>query len=224
METNLKTKINTMFQMLDDLIDSKEYNQIKEYAFNIWKETGKFPHFILAGVGKNWYICEKVEKTFVSMGLKCTALDCTHALHGDLGLITLTDEPKIIIFISKSGTTDELIKLVKICNYLKNENKIKNSLFVSFYLNVEAAKKYNDLYDICLHPDITKYNGMHLSEFDSRNLVPSLSINIMQLTLDSLGVALFEADKELMENYKYNHLAGNNGKMLGGDKIINSVK
>ena len=83
---------------------------------------------------------------------------------------------------------------------------------------------YNDLYDICLHPDITKYNGMHLSEFDSRNLVPSLSINIMQLTLDSLGVALFESDKELMENYKYNHLAGNNGKMLGGDKIINSVK
>ena len=70
METNLKTKINTMFQMLDDLIDSKEYNQIKEYAFNIWKETGKFPHFILAGVGKNWYICEKVEKMFISMGLK----------------------------------------------------------------------------------------------------------------------------------------------------------
>ena len=57
METNLKTKINIMFQMLDDLIDSKEYNQIKEYAFNIWKESRKFPYFILADVGKNWYIC-----------------------------------------------------------------------------------------------------------------------------------------------------------------------
>ena len=46
-----------MFQMLDDLIDSREYNQIKEYAFNIWKESRKFPYFILADVGKNWYIC-----------------------------------------------------------------------------------------------------------------------------------------------------------------------
>lgn len=157
------------------------------------------------------------------MGLKCTALDCTHALHGDLGLITLTDEPKIIIFISKSGTTAELIKLVKTCDYLKSEGKIKNALFVSMYLNVEAAEKYNELYDICLHPDISKYNGMHLSEFDSRNLVPSLSINIMQLTLDALGVELFELDKELMDNYKYNHLAGNNGKLLGGDKILNNI-
>lgn len=157
------------------------------------------------------------------MGLKCTALDCTHALHGDLGLVTLTDEPKIIIFISKSGTTAELIKLVKTCDFLKKEGKILNSTFVSFYLNVDAAEKYKDLYDINLCPDIFKYNGLHLSEFDSRNLVPSLSINIMQLTLDALGVALFEDDNILVDNYKYNHLAGNNGKLLGGDKILNNI-
>lgn len=212
-----------MFQILNDFIDSDQFNEIKQKSLDIKEKTGSYPTFVLTGVGKNWYICKKVEKTFISMGLKCIALDCSHALHGDLGSITLSKEPKIIIFISKSGITSELIKLVKICKYLKKQNKILNSTFVSIHLDTTSAEKYKDLYDICLYPDITKYNGMHLSELDSRNLVPSISINIMQLILDALGVSLFEADEVLVENYKYNHLAGNNGKLLGGDKILNDI-
>ena len=45
----------------------------------------------------------------------------------------------------------------------------------------------------------------------------------MQMILDYTGVKIFEQHPHLVDNYKYNHLAGNNGKMLGGDKILNGI-
>ena len=158
------------------------------------------------------------------MSIKTIALDCTHALHGDMGVLMDADEPKIMFFISKSGTTEELIRLAKTVDYLRKNSIIKNITTVSFYLN-RAGSKFDDLYDFSLVPNWANYdNNEHLYEFDSKNLVPSLSINTMQMILDYTGVKIFEQNSYLVDNYKYNHLAGNNGKILGGDKILNVIK
>lgn len=219
----LDEKINAMEFLMKDLMNSQAYTDIVYTAKDIKQKTDKWPTIILAGVGKNWYICEKVEKTFISMGIKTIALDCTHALHGDMGVLMDPDETKLMFFISKSGATDELIRLAKTVDYLVKNNVVKNITRIAFYLNPKG-QEFKDLFDMSLTPNWDNYNNeQYLYEFDSRNLVPSLSINTMQMVLDSIGVRIFEYDQNLMDNYKYNHLAGNNGKLLGGDKILGNI-
>ncbi|MGN1125163.1 MAG: hypothetical protein ACI4SM_03155 [Candidatus Gastranaerophilaceae bacterium] len=219
----LHNKISICTKVFNDITSSYTYNKIIELINCIKTTTNKLPTFVFAGVGKNWYICEKVEKTFISMGIKTIALDCTHALHGDMGVLMDADEPKIMFFISKSGTTEELIRLAKTVDYLRKNSIIKNITTISFYLN-KSGSKFDNLYDFSLVPNWANYdNNEYLYEFDSKNLVPSLSINTMQMILDYTGVKIFEQNSYLVDNYKYNHLAGNNGKILGGDKILNGI-
>jgi len=204
-------KIKTMFDLFDDLINNQTLNQLKEYILKNKQILNN--GFIFTGIGKNWYICEKLNKTFISMGLKSQSLDPVHALHGDLGMI----DGQIIFFISKSGKTKELIDFAKTLRALVNKG-IKKCIMVGFCLNNQFDN--NNLYDYVIIPS-DKFPKENIYEFDQRNLIPSLSINIMQMVLDKFGVDIFESIPELVENYKYNHLAGENGKKLGVDKLLN---
>lgn len=210
-ELSLKDKIQKMNLVFEDMINSSNFKKLKDYVLNL----PELPEFIFAGVGKNWYICEKIVKTYISMGLMANALDCTHALHGDIGMLQ-NNNNKIIFFLSKSGTTEEMIKLVNIINVLKEKNILKNVFIVAVSLNKEID---NSLYDLILTPTSFLNNDCNY-EFDKRNLVPSLSINTMQSVLDLLGVEIYEANPELVNNYIYNHLAGHNGQVLGGPEFL----
>lgn len=61
------------------------------------------------GVGKSGYIAKKLAATFSSLGLQSYFLHPTEALHGDLGRLRRGDA---IVLISKSGKTEEIIKLL----------------------------------------------------------------------------------------------------------------
>ena len=61
------------------------------------------------GVGKSGYVAKKLAATFASLGLPAYFLHPTEALHGDLGRLHNGDA---IVFISKSGNTEEIIKLL----------------------------------------------------------------------------------------------------------------
>ena len=61
------------------------------------------------GVGKSGYVAKKLAATFASLGLPAYFLHPTEALHGDLGRLGSGDA---IVFISKSGNTEEIIKLL----------------------------------------------------------------------------------------------------------------
>ena len=203
-------KIQEMFDLFWDLDSNEELNRLREYIqnSNIAFDKG----FIFSGVGKNWYICEKLTKTFLSMGLKAQSLDPVHALHGDLGMV----DGQVIFFISKSGNTEELIKFAKTLRALKNQN-IKQCIMVGFCLNNKFQN--NGLYDYLIIPS-DKFSKDKIYEFDQKNIVPTLSINIMQMILDKFGVEIFESNDYLVNNYKYNHLAGENGRRLGVDKLL----
>ena len=209
-EQTHKEKIQEMFELFFDLDENKELERLREYI----KEHNEIldKGFIFTGVGKNWYICEKLNKTFLSMGFKSQSLDPVHALHGDLGMV----DGQIIFFISKSGNTEELINLAKTLRSL-NTKGIKKCIMVGFCLNNEFK---NTLYDYIIIPS-KKYPKDKIYEFDDRNLIPTLSINIMQMVLDKFGVDLFETMPTLIENYKYNHLAGENGRRLGVNNLLN---
>jgi len=101
-----------------------------------------------------------------------------------------------------------MLKLAATVNDLKNKNVLKNIDTVGFFLNKNVANKC--LFDFIIAP--TK--NMECYEFDDRNLVPSLSINIMQMVLDLIGAIIFNENKKLKELYKYNHMDGAIGEAL----------
>jgi len=210
----LKEKLTKSIDIIQDIIDNSDYNMLFKYC----NTKKKLPTFIFSGVGKNWYICEKEVKTFLSMGINAKSLDCTHALHGDLGMLMDKDEDKVLIFVSKSGTTKEMVQLVHIIKDLINKGIISNITLCCIFL------KHNDdlynLYDFVLTPLNVQDTNL---EIDQRNLIPSLSIHETQMILDILGVQLYENRSELIDNYQYNHLGGSNGKKLGMDKYLNSM-
>ena len=210
------SKVDLCIDVFKKISISDEFKKlVSDYS------VGDTPRIILSGVGKNWYICEKIVKTYLSLGIQSEALDCVHALHGDLGML-MSNEKKLLIFVSKSGTTEELIKLVKIINTLRKDGIIKNLETVGFYMNT-SDKIDISLYDrVILLPSGYEYKD--IPEFDERNIVPSLSINTMQLVLDYFGVQIYEARQNLVDNYVYNHLGGANGRRLGSEKFLESVK
>ncbi len=179
----------------------------------------KLPSFVFSGVGKNWYICEKVVKTFISMGIQAQALDPNHALHGDLGMLK-ADGEKVLVFVSRSGTTAELVKFAKVVRALKDRGILTQLETVALFLN--HTKPNAELFDTWIFPN-DPANLSTIYEFDERDLVPSLSINILQMILDLLGVLLYEGHPELVAGYVYNHLSGGNGEKLGGAAILNDI-
>lgn len=209
LSNNEKTK--SMFDLFFELKSNKDLTKLKVDVLsnNIWKDKG----FIFTGVGKNWYICEKVVKTFLSMGIKSQALDPVHALHGDMGMV----DGQYVFCISKSGTTEELVKFAKTLRSLITIQH-KSAILIGFCLNSDFDDNQK-IYDYLIKPT-KKWTKDKIYEFDKRNLVPTLSINIMQMVLDEFGVELFESDQILVDNYKYNHLAGENGRRLGVDNLL----
>lgn len=76
---------------------------------------------ILIGMGKSGIVAKKLSSTMVSMGFLSYYLHPSEALHGDLGIIREND---LIIALSNSGETEELLNLIKAIEKLKANNKI----------------------------------------------------------------------------------------------------
>lgn len=66
-------------------------------------------HLFFCGVGKSGIIGQKLASTFTSLGLPSHFLHPTEALHGDLGKLREIDA---VVFLSKSGTTEEIMKIL----------------------------------------------------------------------------------------------------------------
>ena len=64
---------------------------------------------IITGMGKPGHIAKKLTATFASLGTPAFCLHPGEAMHGDLGMITKKD---IVIAISYSGESDEIIKIL----------------------------------------------------------------------------------------------------------------
>lgn len=100
-----------------DLLDKSGREQVRklETLFHELRETDSALHF--CGVGKSGIIAQKCASTFTSLGLPSFYLHPTEALHGDLGRLRKTDA---VVFLSKSGTTEEILKLLPFLNTKKS--------------------------------------------------------------------------------------------------------
>ena len=124
---------------------------------------------ILCGVGKSGLIAAKIASTLSSVGSPAFSLSANDCLHGDLGSITKKD---ILILISNSGKSEEIIPIIKFAN----RNKIKLIGIVS--------KKNSFLYkgsDIKILLPEVKESGL--------GVVPTSSTSIQLAIGDALAVA-----------------------------------
>lgn len=64
---------------------------------------------VTMGVGKSGIICKKISATLASTGTPSFFMHPTEAIHGDLGMIVRGD---LVLAISNSGETEELVKLL----------------------------------------------------------------------------------------------------------------
>jgi len=66
---------------------------------------------VLTGMGKSGIICRKIAATMRSTGTPALFMHPAEAIHGDLGMVAGGD---LVVAISNSGTTDEILNLVAV--------------------------------------------------------------------------------------------------------------
>ena len=149
---------------------------------------------ILCGVGKSGLIAAKIASTLSSVGSPAFSLSANDCLHGDLGSITRKD---ILILISNSGKSEEIIPIIKFAN----RNKIKLIGIVS--------KKNSFLYkgsDIkILLPEVNE-SGL--------GVVPTSSTSIQLAIGDALAIASLKKKQFSKYDFSRLHPGGNLGKQL----------
>jgi len=150
---------------------------------------------IFTGVGKSGIIAEKIAMTLISTGTRALYLPSMNFLHGDIGIVS---EKDILVMISKTGETEELLNLVPfikrrnakiIAIVSKQESRLAKESNLSVFLPVEKE----------------------LCSFD---LVPTTSTAVQLIFGDILAVALMKNKGFAMEDYALNHPAGAIGKKL----------
>jgi arabinose-5-phosphate isomerase len=150
---------------------------------------------IFCGVGKSGIIAQKCAATFTSLGLPSLFLHPTEALHGDLGLVSKEDA---IVFISKSGTTEEILKLMPYIEIPK-ENRIA--------LVGNTRSPIAEFSNIVLDCSVEK-------EACINNQAPTTSSTLAMAMGDAMAV-LFESYIGLSkEGFAVNHPGGILGKTL----------
>tara|TARA_B100001094_G_scaffold69252_1_gene65683 strand:- start:9759 stop:10331 length:573 start_codon:yes stop_codon:yes gene_type:complete len=153
--------------------------------------TGKI---FFTGVGKNGHVAAKATSTFSSIGLPCFFLNPVDSVHGDMGVISSED---ILISVSKSGNTEELL------NFLQYVNR-KQCRLVTIHSNPgNKSSKYSYL-DIDLHVD---------SEADHLNIVPTSSIAIFTIFLQSVACEISRRRNLTLQKFIFNHPGGSIGKL-----------
>lgn len=148
---------------------------------------------IFTGVGKSGTIAKKLADTFVSTGTKALFLNPTDALHGDVGIL---EDKDLVVYLSKSGETDELIRLSSI---LSKRNMAQVAL---------VCKERSTL---CSYCTFSLYLPLE-RELCPFGLAPTTSTVIQLAFGDILSVALMELKAFTLDAYSLNHPAGNIGK------------
>jgi arabinose-5-phosphate isomerase len=70
---------------------------------------------VWTGMGKSGIICRKIAATMSSTGTPSLFMHPAEAIHGDLGMMTADD---VVVAISQSGATDEVIELLRMVRRL----------------------------------------------------------------------------------------------------------
>jgi len=150
---------------------------------------------IVTGLGKSGAVGRKIAATLASTGTTAYFLHAVEGVHGDLGMIHRDD---VIICLSKSGNSDELVNLIPVFKQI-------GVPMISITANHESA--------LAKHSDIVLTIG-NREEACPHDLAPTTSTTAMLVLGDALAIALLEKRKFSRDDFAFLHPAGTLGKRL----------
>ena len=162
---------------------------------------------IVTGMGKSGIICRKIAATLSSIGTPAFFLHPAEAIHGDLGVLQSED---VIIALSYSGETDELLRL------LETIKRLGAGLLA---ITGDSRSTLSQAADVSLDCCVSE-------EACPMNLVPTASTTAALALGDALAMTLLVAKSFSQEHFASLHPGGKLGKrlmrveqlMTGGDR------
>ena len=146
---------------------------------------------VTSGMGKAGQIAMNIATTFCSTGIPAVFLHPSEAQHGDLGVVQEND---VMLLISNSGKTNEIVALTKLAHILNPDLKY---IVITGNPDSPLAKEA----DICLatgKPDEVCLLGM----------TPTTSTTVMTVIGDILVVETMKKTQFTIEEYSKRHHGG----------------
>ena len=150
---------------------------------------------VLIGMGKSGHIAKKISSTLASTGTPAFYLHPAEAGHGDLGMISHDD---IVIMISNSGESDEIISLLP---GIKRMNVPIISMTGSAKSLIASSSDF--------HLDISVDN-----EACPNNLAPTSSTTATLVLGDAIAVSLMSLNNFTSDDFAMSHPSGSLGRRL----------
>lgn len=150
---------------------------------------------VVTGVGKAGLIGQKIVATLSSTGTRSLFLHPTEALHGDLGCLAEND---LVLAISNSGRSEEVLKLVPILNR-------RRTPFIAMTRDQDSA--------LAKAAAVVLEIGRH-TEAGELQLAPSVSTTAMLALGDALALVVSKAKGFSKSDFADSHPAGNLGRQF----------
>ncbi len=196
---------NTMKNLIQDGMDviKAEMNSVQALINRIDENFARACEIILKcsgriivmGMGKSSYIGGKIAATLASTGTPAFFVHPGEASHGDLGMIT---EKDVVIAISNSGETPELLTILPLLKHLK-------ILLISITGNVHST--LSQAANVNLDTTVTE-------EACPLNLTPTSSTTAALVMGDAIAIALLKARGFTAVDFARSHPGGRLGKRL----------
>lgn len=160
-------------------------NLIVEHVHN---RGGKL---VTSGMGKAGQIAMNIATTFASTGIPAVCLHPSEAQHGDLGIVQKND---VMLLLSNSGKTREILELVLLARNLYPEMKF-------IVITGNEKSQLAEMADVCL------YTG-GAPEVCPLGLTPTTSTTMMTVMGDVLVVNTMLATGFTKQQYALRHHGG----------------
>lgn len=194
-ESQLLKEVKTVFEVQSAAITAHSRLVGENYLEALLLMRNCKGRVIVSGMGKSGHIGKKIAATLASVGTPSFFMHPGEAFHGDLGMITQDD---LLLLISYSGETDELLKIIPSIQHFGNK-----IISITGGKNSTLAKNS----DVVLDASIEK-------ETCPNNLAPSTSTTLTLVIGDALANTLtLEKDFSPMDFARF-HPGGSLGKRL----------
>lgn len=155
---------------------------------------------VVTGIGKSGLIGRKIAATLASTGTPSFFMHPAEASHGDLGMITDRD---VVIAISNSGETEELIRLIPFLKYFNVK-----IIGITGNVNSTLAKQADTVLDVSVKEEACPFG-----------FIPTASTTSALAMGDALAVALIMRNGFKKEDFAFFHPGGSLGR-----KMLTKVK
>ena len=189
-------------QIIKDVIEieSKSLSQLPGVIDESYEEAIKTllsckGKVVITGVGKSGHIGKKIAASFASTGTPAFFMHSTEGIHGDLGMVTSED---VVILISNSGETSELLRLIPTLQVIKAKTiSITRNNSSTLAKNVDVPLEYR-----------------YTEEADHMKLAPTTSATMALVIGDALAVTLSKVKEFDQEDFHLYHPGGSLGQQL----------